>query len=44
MNTVAIILIVTLVVLAVIDSIITAALWVNHKIDKEEIEEYEKRL
>lgn len=44
MNTVAIILIVTLVVLAVIDSIITAALWVTHKIDKEEIEEYEKRL
>lgn len=44
MSTVAIILIVTLVVLAVIDSIITAALWVIHKIDKEETEDYDRRL
>lgn len=44
MSTLAIILIVTIVVLAVIDSIITVALWVIHKIDKEEAEDYDRRL
>lgn len=44
MKILAIILIATLVVLAVLDSILTLALWVIHKIDKEETEDYDRRL
>ena len=44
MNVFVIILIVTIVVLAVIDSILTAGLWVIHKLDKEETEDYDRRL
>lgn len=41
--TAIIIISVILLILAVADSIFMIALWVIHKIDKEEIEEYEKR-